>query len=354
MTQPLIRVLIAEDSLTVREFLQHALGADPQIEVVGMAKNGLEAVEMTKQLRPDVVTMDVKMPVMDGFEATKRIMSEVPTPIVIISGTMDVHGVDVSMNALRVGALALLEKPPGVTSPKFDESLWHLVTTVKAMAGVKVVRLRGDSSLPRRLSPAPDRLPQSRIQIVAVAASTGGPAALGRILSELPPRFPVPILVVQHIAAGFVGGLVSWLSTMGPLRVKAGENGEMLAASTVYLAGDNLHMGVSRDSRIVLADVPRIGVFRPSATHLFDSVGKVYGPAAVAVMLTGMGEDGVDGLRTVRASGGCVVVQDEASSVVFGMPGAAIAAGLAERIVPLSAVAGSLIQMIGKTRPDHA
>ena len=267
---------------------------------------------------------------------------------------MDVHDVDVSMNALRVGALALLEKPPGVTSPKFDESIWHLVSTVKAMAGVKVVRLRRDSSVPRGLSPAADGRPESRIQIVAVAASTGGPAALGRIFSELPPRFPVPILVVQHIAPGFVDGLVSWLSTMGPLRVKAAENGEMLAASTVYLAGDDLHMGVSRDSRIVLADLPRIGVFRPSATHLFDSVGKVYGPASVAVMLTGMGEDGVDGLRTVRAAGGCVVVQDEASSVVFGMPGAAIAAGLAERIVPLSAIAGSLIQMTGKTRPDDA
>lgn len=349
----MIRVLIAEDSVTVRELLEHALGADPQVEVVGMAKNGLEAVEMTKRLRPDVVTMDVKMPEMDGFEATRRIMREVPTPIVIISATMDIHDVDVSMNALRVGALALLEKPPGAASPKFDQSILHLVSTVKAMAEVKVVRHWPETPTTGRLPRMGDRPPENQIKLVAIAASTGGPAALARILSELPVGFPVPILVVQHIALGFVDGLVSWLSTRGPLKVKAGENGEMLLPSTVYLASDDLHMGVSRDSRLVLVDSPRIGVFRPSATYLFDSVARAYGAAALAVMLTGMGEDGVDGLRAVRAAGGRVVVQDQASSVVFGMPGAAIAAGLAERILPLSGIAGSLIQMTGRARRDN-
>ncbi|CAN5865545.1 chemotaxis protein CheB [soil metagenome] len=348
----MIRVLIAEDSLTVRDLLEQALGADPQIEVVGLAKNGLEAVEMTKRLRPDVVTMDVKMPVMDGFEATKRIMSEVPTPIVIISATMDMHDVDVSMNALRVGALALLEKPPGVTSPKFDESIWHLVSTVKAMAGVKVVRHWPDASASRR-APAVARQEESQIKIIAMAASTGGPAALARILSELPVGFPVPILVVQHIALGFVDGLVSWLSTRGPLRIKAGENGERLNASTVYLASDDLHMGVTRDARLALVDTPRIGMFRPSATYLFGSVARAYGPAALSVILTGMGEDGVGGLREVRAAGGRIIAQDEASSIVFGMPGAAIAAGLAERVLPLSAIAASLVEMTGKARADN-
>lgn len=350
----MIRVLIAEDSVTVRELLVGILGTDPDIEVIGTAKNGHEAVETAKQLRPDVITMDINMPGMDGFEATKRIMIEAPVPIVIVSGTTDVRDVKISMNALRAGALAVLEKPSGIGSSCFEASVKQLVSTVKAMAGVKVVRhwpSRGVLVEDLASATARDPPPVSPIRVVAMAASTGGPAALARVISDLPAQFPIPILVVQHIGRGFVAGLASWLDTVSPLKVKVAEDGDPLAPSTVYLAADDLHMGVSSRSRIALREGPHIGGFRPSATYLFDAVGKAFGPAAVAVMLTGMGQDGVDGLRTLRSAGARIIAQDEATSVVFGMPGAAIAAGVAEKILPLPDIGKALTHICGEPRP---
>jgi two-component system chemotaxis response regulator CheB len=343
----MIRVLVAEDSATARQFLIDVLSADADIEIAGTAENGIEAVEAARRLRPDVIAMDIKMPVMDGFEAAKRIMIEVPTPIVIMSATMDVRDVNVSMNALRVGALALLEKPPGPGAPRFEESLRHLVFTIKAMAGVKVVRhAREPLARPGALSTA-DLPAVGQVRVIAMAASTGGPAALGRILAGLPAQFAVPILVVQHMARGFIAGMASWLSATCALQVKVALDHDLLQPSTVYLAGEDCHLGVARGARIALDDSPPIGGFRPSATHLFDSVGKAFGTSAVAVMLTGMGQDGVEGLRTVRRGGGRILVQDEQSSVVFGMPGAAVAAKLADKILPLSSISEALIHLTG-------
>jgi two-component system chemotaxis response regulator CheB len=342
----MIRVLIAEDSVTVRELLQAVLSADPEIVIAGTAKNGLEAAEMTKRLRPDVVTMDINMPVMNGFEATKQIMIEMPTPIVIISASVDVREVGVSMAALNAGALALLEKPAGVGSPQFEESVRHLVSTVKAMAGVKVVRHWHQKPAPPQLPLLGDRPPRQRTRIVAIAASTGGPAALGRVLSDLPANFPVPILVVQHMARGFLEGLASWLNTTCSLKVKIAAAGDPLTSSTVLLAGDDRHLGVTADFLVKLDGSPPIGGFRPSANYMFASVGAVYGPSAIGLILTGMGQDGVEGLRQLRVSGGRVLAQDEESSVIFGMPRAAIDAGLADKIVPLPSIGKHLVSMI--------
>lgn len=342
----MIRVLIAEDSVTVRELLQAVLGADPEIVIAGTAKNGLEAAEMTKRLRPDVVTMDINMPVMNGFEATKQIMIEMPTPIVIISASVDVREVGVSMAALNAGALALLEKPAGVGSPQFEESVRHLVSTVKAMAGVKVVRHWHQKPSPPPLPLLGDRPPRLRTRIVAIAASTGGPAALGRVLSDLPANFPVPILVVQHMARGFLEGLASWLNTTCSLKVKIAAAGDPLTSSTVLLAGDDRHLGVTDDFLVKLDDGPPIGGFRPSANYMFASVGAVYGPSAIGLILTGMGQDGIEGLRQLRVSGGRVLAQDEESSVIFGMPRAAIDAGLADKVVPLPSIGKHLADMI--------
>lgn len=340
----MIRVLIAEDSVTVRDLLENILGADPEIIVAGVARDGLEAVEMTRRLRPDVITMDINMPAMSGLEATKRIMNECPTPIVIISGSIDVREVGVSMAALQAGALALLEKPPAVGTAQFEEATHHLVSTVKAMADVKVVRHRQHRQEPPTSAFRGEPAPRARTRIVALAASTGGPAALGRVLSDLPGDFPVPIVVVQHMARGFLGGFAAWLSGICALKVKLAAPGEPLMPSTVYIAGDDRHLGVTPDFRVRLDEGGPIGGFRPSANYLFASVAAVYGASSVAVILTGMGQDGLDGLSQLRAAGGRIIAQDEASCVVFGMPRAVIEAGLADAVLPLSLIGPHLVR----------
>lgn len=341
-----IRVLVAEDSVTSRELLVSILSSDEAIAVVGQAKDGLEAVEMTRRLRPSVVTMDVRMPQMDGLAATKRIMVETPTPIVIVSGSVDAHEVETSLAALRAGALTVLQKPPGPRSPGFEEASRKLLDTVKAMSQVKVVRHWAERH-PAKEVPAAGRA-GAVARVVAIAASTGGPAALHRILSELPGDFPVPILVVQHIARGFVGGLADWLDGISPLTVKVAEDGELLRPRTVYLAPDERHLGVDNGGTAVLSSAPSIDGFRPSGTYLFESVAQAFGTSAVAVVLTGMGQDGVEGLRAVRAAGGRVIAQDKGSSVVFGMPAAAAASGCVDVVVSLAGLAQRLEELTAR------
>ncbi len=340
----MIRVLIVDDSATARGLLAAIFATDPEIQVVGEAADGLGAVALTRQLRPDVVTMDIRMPRMDGLEATKEIMIEAPTPIVIVTASRSVPDVDLSMSALRAGALAVMAKPAGPTVLGFDDEAAHVIAQVKAMAHVKVVRHWRAATAARPAAASSSR--PGRARVVAVASSTGGPAALECILTRLPGDFPIPVLIVQHITHGFVAGLADWLNKAGPLRVKVAEDGETLKQRTVYVAPDDRHLGVSPLGQAVLGAAAPVGGFRPSGSVLFDAVAKAYGPAAVAVILTGMGEDGVAGLRGVRHSGGHIIAQDEKSSVIFGMPGAAVAAGLADDVLPVEDIAGRLIELV--------
>lgn len=325
----MIRALIADDSATSRTLLAAVLGGAPGVEVVGTAADGEEAVAMTRELRPDVVVMDVHMPGLDGFEAAHRIMIETPTPIVVVSAAVDTRDVAITMRALDVGALIVLPKPAGPNAPTFDAEAAAFVETVRLMAHVKVVR----RFAPRRpLQPTPHPMrPGPRPRIVAVGASTGGPGALKRLLCELPSDLPIPILVVQHIAAGFVHGFASWLDGTCPLAVEVARRGTPLRGGTVYVAPDGAHLGVV-DRAVELSRAAPIGGFRPSATHLFRSVAQQYGEATVAVILTGMGHDGLDGLHAVHGARGCVLAQDEESCVVFGMPAAAIEAGVTNAV----------------------
>jgi len=340
-----IRVLVAEDSATMRELLVAVLTSDPELIVAGEAKNGLEAVEMARRLRPDVIVMDVRMPVMDGLEATKRIMVEVPTPIVIVSGSFDVREIEVSMHALRLGALSVLPKPPGPESPAFAEAAREFAATVKAMAQVKVVRRWPER--PGVPGPVAARVARAeRARVVAITASTGGPAALSRLLSGLPGDLPVPVLVVQHMAPGFVAGFAGWLNSVSSLQVKVAEDGEPLGPGGVYLAPDGCHLGVAGQAAIRLSAEAPIEGFRPSGTHLFRSVAASFGPSVLAVILTGMGEDGVAGLRAIKDAGGRVFAQDEASSVVFGMPGKAAEAGLADAVFPVEEMAARMLEEV--------
>jgi two-component system chemotaxis response regulator CheB len=339
-----LRVLVAEDSPTARRLLVEIIRADPSMEVVGEARDGLEAVELTHRLRPHMITMDIQMPNMDGLEATKRIMTEVPTPVVVVS-TLVEGDIQTSMAALKAGALAVLQKLVGPESPDFERESRHLRDTLKAMAQVKVVR-----HWPARASVPPSRrVPtvgaRPRPLVLAIAASTGGPAAIHRIFSELSVDFPLPILVVQHIALGFAQGMASWLSSVTPLKVKVAEDGESLRPGSVYLAPDDRHLGVTLERRVQLSNASPIGGFRPSGTYLFRSVASTYGASCAALILTGMGQDGLDGVRELRQAGGRVLAQDEASSIVFGMPGVVVAAGLADAVLPLDDIAAHLKEL---------
>jgi two-component system chemotaxis response regulator CheB len=335
----MIRVLIAEDSSTTRALLLEVLSSDPEIVVIGQAGSGTEAVALTQKLRPDLVTMDVHMPEMDGVAATKEIMITAPTPIIIITNSSGVGSIE---GALRAGALEVLLKPPGPASPGFEAAARKLIATVKTMSHVKVVRHWRSGPAGKPVTRAAGK----QAPVVAIATSTGGPMALQTVLGGLPGDFPAPVLVVQHISAGFLSGLASWLNTVCDLHVKIAEAGERLQPHTVYLAPDDRHLGVTRLATVELSDAPPVGGFRPSGTFLFESAARAFGPAAIGVILTGMGEDGVAGLSLLRQQGGRILAQDEKSSVVFGMPGAAIAAGLADHVLPLDGVAARLAEMV--------
>lgn len=343
MSSPKLRVLLAEDSVTIRQLLTAILRSDPDVEVVGEAADGLEAVERVHSLLPDVVAMDIHMPRLDGFEATKRIMTESPRPIVIISASADAGNVEISMHALRAGALAVLRKPAGPSTPGFEQDRRLFLETIKSMSQVKVVRHWPQTPAPRvadeRPRPGPGRL-------VCVAASTGGPAALSRLLQDLPADFGAPILVVQHMAGGFIEGLAQWLNKCCSLRVKVAEHGEVPMNGAVYLAPDEAHLGLSGRKRMVLSREAPVGGFRPAATYLFESASRAYGAELIAVVLTGMGEDGAQALPGLRRGGGLVLAQDERSSVVFGMPKAAVATGCVDRVLALQDLGSRLRELV--------
>jgi len=343
-----IRVLVAEDSPTARELIVAMLTSDPGITVIGEARNGLEAVEMAERLRPDLITMDVNMPELDGLEATMRIVGKVPTPIIIVSSQANESEVELSLEATRAGALMVLPKPASPNTPRFREQQAHLVAMVKAMSDVKVVR-RWGASTPTRPEPAFAPQPTRslrRPQVIAIGASTGGPAALRDVLHALPEDISVPLLVVQHISKGFVQGLANWLGANTSLEVVVATATEIACPGVVYIAPDDQHLGIDENGRIQLSSAPAIGSFRPSATHLFESAAAAYGGRVLGLILTGMGDDGVKGLRAIHAAGGLVVAQDEATSIVYGMPREATRAGIVNNVLALQDIAPFLVEAV--------
>lgn len=340
----MIRVVVAEDSAVTRQYLVHLLGQDPELEVLAEARNGAEAVDLVEALRPDVIVMDVEMPRMDGYEATRQIMETIPTPIVMVSAhSSQLEGR--AFEALRAGALVLVNKPSGPDYPDHAASALHLVETVKLMAEVKVVRRWAQ----RPAAPArpPQRLSAVRkVAVVAIGASAGGPPTVAEILSGLPGDLPCPILLVQHIAAGFAGGLAEWLGRSTPLAVKLAEPDEKAQAGKVYVAPDGVQMGITPERRIRLTTESETDGFRPSASHLLRSVARSYGAAGVGVLLTGMGRDGAAGLLELRQAGGVTIAQDKESSVVFGMPMEAIRLGAAEHVLPPKRIAEEVRSLV--------
>lgn len=347
-----IRVLIVEDSSVIREFLAHILAADPEIEVAGIARDGREAVDAVERFKPDVITMDVHMPIMDGYEATKLIMRENPTPIVIVSGSVETQEVGSSFKALEAGALAIVRRPPGLNNGEFNSAVKDLVRTIKLMSEVKVVRRfarpveRAAPHVPPERGERP-RIENADIRVVAIGASTGGPAALSQILSNMSKDVPYPILITQHITTGFLQGFVDWLGSSSGFPVRIGTSGEHLLPGCAYLAPDGFHMGVAAGPTILLSDNPPEQGLRPSIDFLFRTVAREFGPKAVGVLLTGMGKDGAAELKLMKEKGAITIAQDAESCVVHGMPGEAIKLGGATHILPPEKIA-EMLSFLGR------
>jgi two-component system, chemotaxis family, protein-glutamate methylesterase/glutaminase len=335
-----IRVLVVEDSRAQRELLVGLLQTTGEFVVAGTASNGQEAIDATLRLRPDIVAMDIHLPVLDGYDATRQIMRRCPTPIVMVSGS-DGDMNRRSVEALAAGALAVVRKPAGAGQTNQEERAMFL-TTLRLMAGVRVVTRHP----PRVQAPAPPTAPSTSPLVLAIAASTGGPAAVQMLLSGLGKQFPLPILVAQHIASGFAPALADWLNATIPLQVGLAEPEERLLPGHVYLAPDDYHLMVRDRLYAALRPVTPQDRFCPSADLLFESVAKSYGPRAIGLVLTGMGDDGTLGLRALRAGGAQTLAQDEASCVVYGMPRAAVAAGVITGVVPLNAMADVILRRI--------
>jgi two-component system chemotaxis response regulator CheB len=351
----MIKVLVVEDSALVREFLVHVLSSDPEIKVIGTAHNGEDALEALKASRPDVITMDIHMPKMDGFEATRRIMETFPTPIVIVTGSTDPREVGTTFRAVEAGALAVVPRPAGLEHPDFEATAKELIQTVKLMSEVKVIR-RWNKTWQPCLVPAPAEITNNgnnrEIQVVAIGASTGGPIVLQTILSQLQKDFSAPVLIVQHMASGFSQGFVEWLNQTSGLPVHLAAYGESIRPGHAYVAPDGLQMGVKVRGRIELSqEAPENGL-RPSVSFLFRSVASVYGENAVGVLLTGMGKDGAQELNLMKEQGAVTLVQDQESSVVHGMPGEAIRLDAAIYVLSPGKIAGALQSLVKKRQEN--
>lgn len=332
----LIRILIVDDSAVVRDLLAHIIASDPVFEVVGAVTNGTEAVRANVELRPDVVTMDIHMPELDGYDATRQIMETQPVPIVIVSGSCDVQETSEAFRALEAGALAAVARPPGIGHPGHKEAADLLLRTLKSMSEVKVVRRWPKDRFGKLVaSPsAPAPATSNRLNLVAVGASTGGPSAVQLLLRSLPTAFPVPVLIVQHMSPGFIQGFAEWLAQECARPVMVASHGAQALPGHVYLGPDGRHMGIDRSGRIVLANGEVQYGLCPSVAALFRSTSKCYGASAAGVLLTGMGKDGAEELKLMRDCGAITFAQDEESSVIHGMPGEAIRLGAATHVLP--------------------
>jgi two-component system chemotaxis response regulator CheB len=330
---PPIKVLVVEDSITVRTRLVEIIETDSELELVGMAENGKEAIELCRAKRPDVMSMDMVMPVMSGLAATEYIMAHFPTPILVVSGSHNRGELYQTYDALAAGAVDVLEKPTGLE----EEGVWErqFLAALKLVSRIRVI------THPRgRLAAMPamaEKWAAQRYSLAAIGASTGGPGAIVDVLAGLPDSFSLPILFVLHISEPFGSAFADWLDGQTARRVSFAKEGDLVsaAAGNVVMAPPGHHLGV-RDGRLRLSLEPERHSCRPSVDVLFESVAHDYGASACAALLTGMGRDGADGLLKIREAGGLTVAQDEASSVIYGMPREAALLGAATHVLPLA------------------
>ena len=347
----MIRILIVEDSDSTAELLTTILSKEEDFKVIGRARNGKMAVEMSARLKPDIITMDILMPVMDGIEATRLIMAHNPTPIVVVSSKLDREELRITFHSIEEGALAVVEKPVGDSPDVIAELEIYLVDMVRAMSKVKLIhrRMKTDSvNIDAIKEPSFNPKP-GPYDIIAIGASTGGPMALKTILSTLPYSLNVPVLIVQHIATGFIPAMVDWISSVTLLNVKLATNGTPLAAGSVYFAPDNQHLTIIKKGDILYSELShqlKEDKFCPSATTLLESVAGVCGKKGIGILLSGTGDDGAEGLLKLRKASGHTIIQDRNSSVVPGMPDAALNIDAVDDVVELDKISTHIINLL--------
>ncbi len=373
MTRP-IRVVVVDDSAMMRRFITDMLQRDPAIQVVGVASNGREAIEVVQQLRPDVVTMDVRMPVMDGVATTEHLMAYCPTPILVLTASLASYDVDITFTMLGAGALEVVEKPRGGDPQALEHAARDLVRRVKILSRVKVVtHLRGrrralndgspsppasldHQALPPAAQPYPaiatPSVPASAgapdaslCPVVVIGASTGGPRIIHQIMAGLPRSFPAAVLIVQHIAEGFSEGMAEWLASAGTLPVRIAQEGASVRPGEALIAPDRRNLLVTPQGTIHLSEAPLL-VQRPSIDITMQAVAEVYGSRAIGVLLTGMGRDGAYGMLSLYRHNAYTIAQDEASCAIFGMPRAAIQLGAVREVLPPTAIAARVVELV--------
>ncbi|AGX88207.1 chemotaxis-specific protein-glutamate methyltransferase CheB [Candidatus Symbiobacter mobilis] len=340
-----LRVLLVDDSPLIRDILRDILESEPDIQVIGEAGDGKEAIAKVGELQPDLVTMDIEMPVMGGLEAIEQIMAKHPVPILVVTA---LTGVRMAFTAVSKGALDVIEKP--------DISIvntQNLIRKIRRLAIVDVhAHLRAMKPQPKPAVATPVATPQAggRPGIVAIAASTGGPHAIHNILAQLPGTFPVPIVIAQHIADGFTEGMVEWLDAVTPLHVRVARHGEVLMPGNVYVNPAEHSMIVTRQSTIILGDRDQRKPYNPSCDALLSSVAASFRERSLGLIMSGMGDDGVAGMQSIRAHHGITLAQDGKSSVVFGMNAVAIQKGCIDNVVVLANLPAELLRLVVGSR----
>ena len=326
-----IKVLVVDDSSTARDAIQAILSSDEDIKVLATAADGVEAIDLVPKLRPDLITLDINMPRMNGIEAIQHIMAYNPTPILVVTSNQDAG---IAFESLSKGALEVVGRP----SLSDDGECEEFIEKVKLLAKIKVIT---------HVSGKRKKSEGERGEIVAIGSSTGGPQALSKILSSFPSNLSAAVLIVQHISEGFTDGLVKWLKNLSGIEVKEACKDDIISPGLAYVAPTGHHMEVANGGKISLTDGPLIEGQRPSADVLLSSVGKKYGSRCIGVILTGMGSDGARGIKAIKDCGGATIAQDEESSVVFGMPKAAIELGAVDKVLSLDSIAGEVLGLLG-------
>ncbi len=341
--EAVIRVLIVDDSLLMQKILGHILRSDPEIRIAGFARSGEDALAFLAKESVDVVTMDINMGGMNGFETTRRIMeSDLPVPVVVVSSCWDPIEVEKTFQAMEAGAVAILPKPANFASCAEDYAM-ELLGTVRAATQSKVTRLR--KKMPEKPFPKVAMVRKRKIMIAAAGASTGGPQALSDFLSRLPVDFPCPLLIVQHMAPGFTQGLVEWLDRVTPMTVRMATEGIVPCGGTVYVAPEEVHMTMRREGTIHLTTDPPEHMVRPSVSRLFRSIASTYGKNAAVLLFSGMGADGAEEMKHLKDLGAATFAQSKETSVVWGMPGEAVHLNAADYVEAPPVLASLLMEI---------